>query len=44
MRREVVARFGRFPHRNKAMGRESTPEEVKWLASDDVPEWAKSQG
>ena len=25
--REVIERFGRFPHRNKALGRESTPAE-----------------
>lgn len=24
-------KFGRFPQRNKALGRESTPEEVEWL-------------
>lgn len=30
--REVVRRFGRFPHRNRALGRESTPEEVAFLA------------
>lgn len=41
--RSVVARFGRFPHRNAALGRESTPEELKWLSSDEVFEWAKSQ-
>jgi uncharacterized protein (DUF924 family) len=29
--RDIVARFGRFPHRNKSMGRESTPEEVEFL-------------
>lgn len=29
--RGVVARFGRFPGRNAAMGRESTAEEVEWL-------------
>ena len=28
---EVVARFGRYPSRNKAMGRESTPEELEYL-------------
>jgi uncharacterized protein (DUF924 family) len=36
-------RFGRYPHRNAALGRESTEEEKAWLASDDVPGWAKSQ-
>jgi uncharacterized protein (DUF924 family) len=28
---EVVARFGRFPHRNAALGRASTPEEEEFL-------------
>jgi uncharacterized protein (DUF924 family) len=30
--RDIIARFGRFPHRNRALGRESTPEELAWLA------------
>jgi uncharacterized protein (DUF924 family) len=29
--REVIARFGRFPHRNVILGRESTPEERAFL-------------
>ena len=29
--REVIARFGRFPHRNAALGRLSTPDEQAWL-------------
>jgi uncharacterized protein (DUF924 family) len=29
--REIVARFGRFPHRNAALGRETTPEELEFL-------------
>jgi uncharacterized protein (DUF924 family) len=32
--RDVIARFGRFPHRNDALGRESTPEEVEWLDTE----------
>lgn len=28
---EIIARFGRYPHRNAALGRESTPEEVAFL-------------
>ena len=28
---EVVDRFGRFPQRNKVLGRENTPEEEEWL-------------
>lgn len=29
--RVIVARFGRFPHRNAALGRDSSPEEVEFL-------------
>lgn len=29
----VIARFGRFPHRNAALGRASTPEEIAFLAT-----------
>lgn len=29
--RDVIARWGRFPHRNAVLGRESTPEEVEFL-------------
>lgn len=29
---DVIRRFGRFPHRNKALGRPSTPEEKKYMA------------
>jgi uncharacterized protein (DUF924 family) len=28
----IVMRFGRFPHRNAVLGRESTPEEVEFLS------------
>ena len=27
----IIDRFGRYPHRNKVLGRESTPEEVEFL-------------
>lgn len=30
--RDIVARFGRFPHRNAALGRANTPEEERFLA------------
>jgi len=30
----IVARFGRFPHRNAVLGRPSTPQEVAWLAEE----------
>ncbi|ALI01805.1 DUF924 domain-containing protein [Pseudomonas sp. FW306-02-F02-AA] len=29
---KIIARFGRFPHRNKILGRESTPEELAFLS------------
>jgi uncharacterized protein (DUF924 family) len=29
--RDIIRRFGRFPHRNAALGRPSTPEEVEFL-------------
>lgn len=29
--RKVIARFGRFPHRNRALGRVNTPGEQAWL-------------
>jgi uncharacterized protein (DUF924 family)/GNAT superfamily N-acetyltransferase len=29
---EVIERFGRFPHRNEILGRQSTPEELTFLA------------
>lgn len=31
--RDVVERFGRFPHRNQVLGRISTPEELEAIAS-----------
>jgi uncharacterized protein (DUF924 family) len=30
--RDIVARFGRFPHRNAILGRASTPEEERFIA------------
>lgn len=29
----VVSNFGRYPQRNEALGRESTPDELQWLKS-----------
>lgn len=29
--RDIVARFGRFPHRNRILGRRSAPEEIQFL-------------
>ena len=29
--REVIERFGRFPHRNEILGRQSTAEEIAFV-------------
>ncbi len=34
--RELIRRFGRFPHRNAILGRPSTPEEQAYLASKEA--------
>jgi uncharacterized protein (DUF924 family) len=34
--RDIIARFGRFPHRNKMLGRAPRPDE---LAAGDVVPW-----
>lgn len=34
--RSIVERFGRFPHRNKILGRESTAEEIEYLNSKEA--------
>jgi uncharacterized protein (DUF924 family) len=33
--RDIVARFGRFPHRNHILGRETTPDEEAFLKESD---------
>ena len=33
--KEIIDRFGRFPHRNEVLGRESTPEELEFLTEPD---------
>lgn len=32
--RDIIARFGRFPHRNASLGRETTEEEAAFLSGD----------
>jgi uncharacterized protein (DUF924 family) len=34
--RDVIARFGRQPHRNALLGRQSTPEELEYLARGEL--------
>jgi uncharacterized protein (DUF924 family) len=40
---EVIARFGRFPHRNRILGRQSTPEETAFLAEVEARRRARSE-
>ncbi len=35
--RDVIARFGRHPHRNAVLGRASTPDEEAYVARGDFP-------
>src|SRR5918992_5658581 len=39
--RDVIARFGRHPHRNEILGRESTPEELEYLRTETPPHLRK---
>jgi len=34
--RDVIAQFGRHPHRNAVLGRRSTPDELEYLASGNL--------
>ena len=34
--RAIIAEFGRFPYRNKILGRKSTAAEISWLAREKV--------
>jgi len=34
--RDIIRQFGRFPHRNQALGRDSTTEELAYLSSDSA--------
>lgn len=34
--RELIRKFGRFPHRNRILGRQSTPEEIAYLSSREA--------
>ena len=34
--RDIIRRFGRFPHRNNILGRASTAEEIAYLQSEDA--------
>ena len=34
LHKDIIDQFGRFPHRNRLMNREDTPEEAEYLAGD----------
>lgn len=34
--KEIIDKFGRFPHRNAALGRTSTDEELAWLEKENI--------
>ena len=33
---DILVKFGRYPHRNAALQRESTPEEIEYLKNADT--------
>ena len=37
----MIDRFGRFPTRNKALKRDSTPEEIAFLNAKPGEDWQK---
>lgn len=41
---EIIEQFGRFPHRNEILGRESTPEEVQFLDETGLRFGAEKRG
>ena len=41
LHKDIIDQYGRFPHRNKLLGRENTPEEDKYLAGDS-PDFGQS--
>ncbi len=34
--KKIIDQFGRYPHRNQAMGRQSTPAEIEFLENNDL--------
>jgi len=33
---DIIEKFGRYPHRNDVLGRESTPEELEYLKNAET--------
>lgn len=42
--RKIIAAFGRHPHRNQVLGRQSAPEEESYIAAGDFPHQRAFQG
>ena len=40
--REIILRFGRFPYRNAALGRDTTPDEAAFMADGGYPALVKA--
>lgn len=38
----ILNKYGRYPHRNQILGRQSQPEEIVYLNSKSLPSWVKS--
>ena len=34
--KRIIDRFGRYPHRNKVLNRQSTPEEIQFLKTNKL--------
>ncbi len=41
LHRDIIDQFGRFPHRNRLLGRENTAEEEEFLADEDTPDFGQ---
>ena len=41
LHRDIIEQFGRFPHRNRILGRENTALEAEYLADDDAPDFGQ---
>lgn len=40
---QMLSQFGRYPHRNQALNRTSTNDEIQFMEQKDRPNWTKSQ-
>ncbi|WP_082989729.1 DUF924 family protein [Woeseia oceani] len=42
LHRDIIAQYGRFPHRNQLLGRPNTKEEDEYLSGEDTPDFGQS--